>query len=315
MRPFLPKLSISADDEFNDSYEDDDGVTDTERSLDSPIAIPQHLESVKSSVTNYNNVTDGNFGSKFTDDKIKRQFTHFIKGKSALGVNLMYFKNADLDTFTKMFIYNKEPSREPTNILIKILSEVYYHQQFSKLQNSCNFKVPNLISYGFIEHNNDSSIQIRDDEYMFYIKMKDVNAIPVTNLNKLYNQDEVLDKCKTIETEVDRINNCLEEHSLYHNDLQSDNVMINENGDITIIDFGESSNNQQFIYTDKLCNQFKKKGGASKYNRKRNRQSRKRQSRKTKRKQTKKQTKKRPSSQTKKRKLIRKRKQSRKLKK
>ena len=213
----LPKLMIpSVDIESNySSY--DEGSTDTERSLDSPISIPTHLESVKMKATNYNNFTDGQFGQKFTNDKTKKQFTHLVLGRSTLGVKLMYFKNKNIDTFTKIFIYSKDSYLEPTNVLIKILSEVYYHNEFSKLQDSCNFKIPELISYGFIEHNDDTSINIYDNMYMFYITMKDIDAIPVTKLNELYNDGEVLDKCMAIEQEVDRIDRCLETHNLYHN--------------------------------------------------------------------------------------------------
>jgi len=268
----LPMLMIpSVDNDSNyasnasyDSY--DEGSTDTERSLDSPVSIPTHLESVKMKVTNYNNFTDGQFGQKFTNDKIKKQFTHLVKGRSTLGVKLMYFKNKNVDTFTKIFIYSKDSHLEPTNILIKILSEVYYHIEFSKLQDSCKFKIPELISYGFIEHNDDTFINIHDNMYMFYITMKDVDAIPVTKLNELYNDSELLDKCTVIEQEVDRIDNCLEKHNLYHNDLHSDNVMVDKNGNITIIDFGEASDVlQKPFFSVDFCGKFKKnKGGTRK---------------------------------------------------
>lgn len=271
----LPKLTIPSlnieSNNYNNSYYDE-GSTDTERSLDSPIpiSIPSHLESVKMKVTNYNNFTDGQFGQKFTNDKIKKQFTHLVKGRSTLGVKLMYFKNKNVDTFTKIFIYSKDSHLEPTNILIKILSEVYYHIEFSKLQDSCKFKIPELISYGFIEHNDDTFINIHDNMYMFYITMKDIDAIPVTKLNEIYNDGEVLDKCMVIEQEVDRIDHCLEKHNLYHNDLHSDNVMVDKNGNITIIDFGEASDVlQKPFFSVDFCGRFKKnKGGARTRNRK-----------------------------------------------
>ena len=303
----IPSLNIESNYSPNASYDSyDEGSTDTERSLDSPVSIPTHLESVKTKATNYNNFTDGQFGQKFTNDKTKKQFTHLVKGRSTLGVKLMYFKNKNVDTFTKIFIYSKDSYLEPTNVLIKILSEVYYHNEFSKLQDICKFKIPELISYGFIEHNNDKSINIYDNMYMFYITMKDIDAIPVTKLNELYNDGEVLDKCTAIEQEVDRIDHCLETHNLYHNDLHSDNVMVDKNGKITIIDFGEASDVlQKPFFSVDFCVRFKKnKGGARKrkskhkYNRKinskrrtikrtRGKKSRKKHTRK-KRKQTKK---------------------------
>ncbi len=268
----LPKLMIpTVENDYIDkdsnysSY--DEGYTDTERSLDSPISIPNHLESVKMKATNYNNFTDGHFGQKFTNDKIKKQFTHLVKGRSTLGVKLMYFKNKNIDTFTKIFIYSKDSYLEPTNILIKILSEVYYHNEFSKLQDTCKFKIPELISYGFIEHNDDKSINIHDNMYIFYITMRDIaDAIPVTKLNELYNDGESLNKCMAIKKEVDRIDICLEKHNLYHNDLHSDNVLVDKNGKITIIDFGEASDVlQKPFFSLDFCGKFKKnKGGTRK---------------------------------------------------
>jgi len=79
----------------------------------------------------------------------------------------------------------------------------------------------------------------------FYIRMEDVDALPVTKLNELYNDAELLDKCIDIEKEVDRIDTCLQKYNLHHNDLHTDNVMIGKNGEIIIIDFGESSHDLQ----------------------------------------------------------------------
>jgi serine/threonine protein kinase len=177
-----------------------------------------------------------------------------------LGVRLFYFKNENDKTFTKVFAYSKDPELEPNNVLIKILSEVYYHKKFSELQSSCNFRVPKLLKYGFIEHNNDENINI-GDEFIFYIKMEDVDATPVTKLNEIYDNKEVLGKCIDIEEEVNRINTCLQEHNLHHNDLHTDNVMVDKNGELIIIDFGESSNLLQKPLLEDFCSIFKKQGG------------------------------------------------------
>jgi len=218
----------------------------------------------------------------------------------------MYFKNPILGTFTKMFIYRNYHSEESNKLVIKMLSEVYYHQQFSKLQNICKFKAPELISYGFIKHNDDTSLNIEDRDSLFYIKMEDIDAVSLTDLNKIYSDDTVFGKCIDIQKELDRIVKCMEENNLHHNDLHKDNIMIDKNGDIVIIDFGESSDVMTVPFKeDELCKLFKNKskGGKRTYTRKTNKRrtinrshvkkSRKKQPRK-KRKQTKqtKQTKK-----------------------
>ena len=256
-RPIL-KLDI---DEINS----EDGITDTESNTSTPITIPEHLQKLKSDMINYTYMLDGDFGDNFLG-KIKQQYVKKDDGIT-IGVRLFYFKNKsnkdENGTFTKVFAYSNRPELEPDNVLIKILSEVYYHIEFSKLQSSCNFRVPKLIEYGFIKHNNDENIKIVDDDFIFYIKMEDVDAIPVTKLNELYNDTSVvLSKCIDIETEVNRINTCLQKNNLYHNDLHSDNVMIDKNGELIIIDFGESSNIlQRLLIEEEFCGRFKKKGG------------------------------------------------------
>ena len=253
----LPKLSI-----IPPLHDYDEGSTDSESALNTPIYIPEHLNKLQSSMNNYYSISDGKFGSKFTDDKTKRQFTQRAEKSSALGVRLMYFKNNIENTFTKIFIYSKDAYLEPTNVFIKILSEVFYHIEFSKLQQTCGFKTPALIEYGIIEHNNDENLNINSDDYdMFYIKMEDVSAVPVTKLNELFNSNEVLDKCISIEKEIETIDMCLQKYNLHHNDLHTDNVMIDKDGNIIIIDFGESSNLlQKPFYTIDFCGKFKRGG-------------------------------------------------------
>ena len=95
--------------------------------------------------------------------------------------------------------------------------------------------------------------------------MEDVDAKPVTKLNELYDDNVLLGKCIDIETEVNRINACLQNNNLYHNDLHTDNVMIDKNGELIIIDFGESSNILKTLSNEEeFCGRFKKKGGANK---------------------------------------------------
>jgi hypothetical protein len=267
----MPKPTLRIIPPSNDY---DDGTTDSESASNTPIIIPDHLKQLYSSMNNYTMMTDGNFGRKFTDDKTKRQFTQKVEKSSTLGVRLMYFTNKSENTFTKLFIYSKDPYLEPNNVLIKILSEVYYHKEFSKLQDSCGFKVPMLLEYGFIEYNNDENLNINLSEFMFYIKMEDVSAVPVTKLNELYNNSGLYDKCVSIEQEVNRIDACLQKYNLHHNDLHTDNVMIDTTGNIIIIDFGESSNLlQKPFYAFDFCGKFKK-GGIGKYKKQTKRQKR-----------------------------------------
>jgi len=69
-----PNLTIIPIHNKEDNFEEGD-FTDTEGGLDSSLIVPNYLESVEKSVTNYNNFTEGNFGERVTDNtKAKRQF-------------------------------------------------------------------------------------------------------------------------------------------------------------------------------------------------------------------------------------------------
>jgi len=292
----MPKLSISTI-EVDDN---DEGTTDVESGASTPIiTIPEHLNSLRGSMTNYDNITDGNFGTIFLN-KTKRQFTQKSQRGLTLGVKLVYFKNEARKTFTKLFVYNKDPDLEPDNVLTKILSEVYYHLEFSKLQGTCGFRVPTLLNYGFIERNNDMSINIRPSEYMFFIEMEDVEALPVTNLNEIYNDSEITDVCFDIEKEVERIDACLQKYNLHHNDLHSDNIMIDKKTkEIIVIDFGEATDHLIKISEPvMLCSKFTSKiangkfGGYTSIKRRRNTKKRNHESKKRRQSKKKRKTKK-----------------------
>ena len=139
---------------------------------------------------------------------------------------------------------------------MKILSEVYYHKKFNDLQGTCNFKAPKLIAYGYIENGAPNS----DDSFMFYIKMERINALQVSKLTG----DDASAKCNVARSKLVAVNECLEENHLYHNDLHADNVMLNEAGEIIIIDFGEATDKlTKFVNFDKFCSKFEptKNGG------------------------------------------------------
>ena len=194
------------------------------------ITIPDKLLETEQGVTNYNKVTADKFGKSFLQ-KIKRQFV--VKSHNPdipLDVRLVYFKNEaeNTFTFTKFFVYNKAPDLEPVTVLTKILSEVYYHKKFSDFQASCKFKVPKLLEYGFITDTDEPVINKTSAEFAFYITTEYVNdAVQVSSLPDILGKDEVLLKCKDILEKVKEIDECLQSNGLYHNDLSTDNVMVN----------------------------------------------------------------------------------------
>ena len=219
-----------------------------------PIPIPDQLASLllPNNITNINNIQDGNFGDMVAR-KRKPQFVARKNSTKPLGIELYFFENRAENTFTKTFVYSKYD--DPQLVLVKILFEVYYHQKFYDLQDTCKFKAPKLIQYGYVENANED-IDL-SNLFMFYIKMERIDALQVSKLTG----DDAQEKCKEYRSKLVEINKCLQDNNLYHNDLHADNVMINREGDIAvIIDFGEATDTlTKFDNFDKFCSKFEKK--------------------------------------------------------
>lgn len=213
-----------------------------------PLLLPDNI-------TNYVNISDGNFGNMVAV-KTKPQFVARKNSTKSLGIRLYFFENKEDKTFTKTFVYSKDIGSEPEAVLIKILSEVYYHKKINGLQGICNFKAPQLIAYGYVE-NGANNVSKSDDHgigsFMFYIKMERIDAPQVSKLTG----NDALAKCKAAQSKLVAINRCLEKNHLYHNDLHPENVMINEEGDIVIIDLGEATDKlTKFVNFDRFCSKF-----------------------------------------------------------
>ena len=219
-----------------------------------PTPIPDQLAPLllPNNITNINNIQEGNFGDMVAR-KRKSQFVARKNSTKSLGIELYFFENRAENTFTKTFIYSKYD--DPQLVLVKILSEVYYHQKFYDLQDTCKFKAPKLIQYGYVENANED-IDL-SNLFMFYMKMERIDALQVSKLTG----DDAQEKCKEYRSKLIEINKCLQDNNLYHNDLHADNVMINRDGDIAvIIDFGEATDTlTKFDNFDKFCSKFEKK--------------------------------------------------------
>ena len=203
-------------------------------------------------ITDIENVQEGNFGDMVAV-KTKPQFVARKNSTKSLGIKLYFFENKAENTFTKTFVYSKYD--DPQLVLVKILFEVYYHQKFYDLQDTCKFKAPKLIQYGYVENANED-IDL-SNLFMFYMKMERIDALQVSKLTG----DDAQEKCKEYRSKLIEINKCLQDNNLYHNDLHADNVMINRDGDIAvIIDFGEATDTlTKFDNFDKFCSKFEKK--------------------------------------------------------
>jgi hypothetical protein len=234
-----------------------------------PVQVPLQLEPLllPDNITNYVNISDGNFGDMIAV-KTKPQFVARKNSTKPLRVRLHFFENKKDNTFTKTFVYSKDIGSEPEAVLIKILSEVYYHKKFNDLQGRCKFKAPQLIEYGYVENGANNISNSHDPgigSFMFYIKMERIDALQVSKLTG----SDALAKCKDARSKLVAINRCLEENHLYHNDLHPENVMINEHGDLVVIDFGEATDKLfKIVNFDDFCRKFEPVSGGARKSRK-----------------------------------------------
>ena len=239
-----PTLSWLNDD-FGNTDSEGASSQDTSDSPNNKTAHVYHetLNDILTTVTNIvgDEQIEEKFGRQIGHGKIKQQFVQKPGSDKALGITLMYYKNEsdgdydDRSTFTKLFIDNNDDLKSAV-VLEKILQEVFYQKEFNKVHKECGFKMPEIINYGYVLNSDIPN------EFIFYIKMSYVDSISVTNKYEDLVEDVDYNKCNIVQKRLVKIANCLEKNGLYHNDLHSDNVMIDNLGNIVIIDFGEASN-------------------------------------------------------------------------
>ena len=175
-----------------------------------------------------------------THKKRKREFASYDINNSLVIASCKFLYYDHDDYFTKIYIFDNDFKK---NIIIsKIICEIYF-QKYAKTfckPNKCNFLVPKVYNYGFVNTN------IYKDQIVFYFTMENTNCITLDKIRdvKLNNTIDNFTKYIELKYKAIGINKCLKKNGFYHNDLHSNNIMINgDNNDIFIIDYGESSKN------------------------------------------------------------------------
>jgi tRNA A-37 threonylcarbamoyl transferase component Bud32 len=107
----------------------------------------------------------------------------------------------------------------------KFFKEIYLQMITKEIEEECEVSIPSIIEFGKFEEYNKGDL-----ENYFYIIMDFIEGENPVNL----------EKCEELKTKVKAINKCLKSKDIYHNDLNSGNVIIND-GTITLIDFGEAT--------------------------------------------------------------------------
>jgi hypothetical protein len=230
-----------------------DHVLYTKNNINKPVTIvdihhddyPNTYYTIKFDDTKEEKQTVGNYlklveylDLDITQKKRKREFASYNIGSSMIVAGCKFLYHEDDDYFTKIYIFDDDFKKHI--IVAKIMCEIYFQKEAIVLSkpDRCNFLVPKIFSYGYV--NTDKY----GDQIVFYLKMENTKCIPFNNVAdlKLNNTVDYLSKYVRLKYKAIGINACLKCNGFYHNDLHSNNIMINDkNDDMYIIDYGESS--------------------------------------------------------------------------
>jgi serine/threonine protein kinase len=153
----------------------------------------------------------------------------------------------------KIILY--DCSNIPTSILITELAM----QQYSRIiSTECKFKSPELLEYGKYILTKDEVNQLRNKgglfrgetsenlfTCLFYFKMEKINfdTLHKTLGNDKFNNE---DERRQLSGKINNIIDCMETNQLYHNDLNTNNILVDTStNDIAIIDYGQASSDMR----------------------------------------------------------------------
>ena len=148
----------------------------------------------------------------------------------------------------KEYMYITSMSRNSRIVKLfeeKFFKEIYLQMITKEIEKDCEVSIPSIIEFGKFKKKNKG---VREN--YFYIIMDFIEGENPVNL----------ENCEELKTKVNAINECLKSKNIYHNDLNSGNVIIND-GTITLIDFGEATQTEGHAKDGDSLFNCQKKGG------------------------------------------------------
>jgi hypothetical protein len=157
----------------------------------------------------------------------------------------------------KIFLY--DCGNIPTSILI---TELAMQEYSSFIAPKCSYQSPKLLQYGKYILSDDELNSLRHNNALyrgespdapfrclFYFKMTKLNFSTLREMlgsTKFNDENER----KMLSSKITNIIGCMENNQLYHNDLNTSNILVNNNNDIGIIDYGQSSSDLRQLDVD-----------------------------------------------------------------
>lgn len=190
------------------------------------------------------------------EGKRERKFDIGNRNTSPEYVSFIFFNNTE-NKMMKVVLFNE-------NILgdYMVIREIVWQKYATKLSSKCNFKTPNIYNYGkhILDQNLKEILKSKiDNRYLqkynciWYFTM---DKIEYPNLDKTVNDHPIITEneniCNSVSNKINKVNECLQTHELYHNDFNQNNVLLNYNDDnnedseIGLIDYGEADYETKF---------------------------------------------------------------------
>lgn len=138
----------------------------------------------------------------------------------------------------KFFVYDcKDASTVDAYIIREITIQLYASTIISRM---CDFSTPGIYNY------NKFNEMIKGmQKCIFYFKM---DKMSLQTLEKIIKNDLNLDTLIKVRDKLTDINTCIEDKNIFHNDLNSGNILIDDKiKEFGIIDFGEATTTQKNI--------------------------------------------------------------------
>jgi hypothetical protein len=142
--------------------------------------------------------------------------------------------------FRKIYKYNCDVAKFVTD---KLYAEIFFQQKAfglivpNETSSVKNVKVPEIYKYGKLTLPKDKSTK---GECYFYIDMENVPYETLYQIKK----DPSFSRCNEVDDIVDTADKLFKANSIIHNDLKSDNILVNVGTEpltVYIIDFGEAT--------------------------------------------------------------------------
>ncbi len=183
------------------------------------------------------------------------------------GINSVYIGD---NTVTKIINYRDNPEAE-----FDIVNEIAMQIYAQKLGKKCNIYVPKILNYGKVilpaELLHDIHMKygvVHNETCFYYVTMEKIDDTPLEYIANNASKEV----CETLINKANEASKCLTDNNFYHNDFHANNVFVDENNELTLLDYGnatlyeegyaKSTDNNEKFGANKITVKCRNKGGS-----------------------------------------------------